>query len=145
MIDEILINPSVSQGELARQFGFTEAWMSIIINSDAFQEKLAQRKGELIDPKIQASINDRLDAIAKTAMDKIIARLDNPAANIKNIELVAMAKLGVGDRNNRPVAPPTTNLYVVALPPPAENSSQWLAGRNTPQGLPLIIENATRG
>lgn len=147
MIDEILMNPSVSQGELAKQFGFSQTWMSIVINSDAFQERLAERKGQLTDPTVIASINERLDAIAKRSLDKIMDRLDSPTANLKTIELVAIAKLGVGDKNNRPAGPQVqnNNLYVVSLPPPAQNSAAWIANRSDPRGTPTIIENEARG
>lgn len=134
VIDEILINPSISQGDLAKMFGFSQGWMSIIINSDAFQNRLAERKGELVDPKIRASIAERLDAVAKRSLDKIMDRLDNPAAQISNADLVAMAKLGVGDKNTRGNAPMTqNNLYVVALPGQAPNTKAWLENA---QGLP---------
>ena len=72
IIDMIIANPAVSQGDLSREFGFTESWMSIIINSDSFQERLANRKGELVDPKIKASIEARLDAIARRALDRLL-------------------------------------------------------------------------
>lgn len=136
VIDEILVNPSISQNELAKIFGFSAGWMSICINSDAFQERLAERKGMLTDPKIIASINERLDAIARRSLEKIMDRLDNPGANIKTMELVAIAKLGVGDKNTRPAGPQLqqNNLYVVNLPPPAQNSQQWLSNRSAPPG-----------
>lgn len=142
IIDSIIAHPEMQQKDLAQQFGYTQTWMSIIINSDAFKERLAERKAELVDPKIRATIQDRLDGIAKRAMDKIIERLDSPAANIKHMELVAMAKLGVGDRNNHTAQPTVQNsLYVIAMPPPAENSTTWLANRQIPRGPSLIIEN----
>jgi hypothetical protein len=146
VIDEILINPAVSQGDLAKQFGFTQAWMSIVINSDAFQNRLAERKGELIDPKIRASIQERLDAVARRSMDRIMERLDGPGA-IKDGDLVAMAKLGIGDRNNRVAAPVTqNNLYVVALPAPAPNAQAWLDNRSDRTPRPLeIVQEVARG
>jgi hypothetical protein len=128
VIDEILRNPAISQGELSRMFGFSQAWMSICINSDAFQERLAERKAILTDPKIIASINERLDAVAKRSLDKILDRLDSPTALLKTLELVAIAKLGVGDKNTRPAGPVAqNNLYVVALPAPAADSTEWIS------------------
>lgn len=145
IIDEIVMNPAISQNDLAKRFGYSATWMSIVINSDAFQERLRERKAELTDPKLLASINERLDAIAGKALEKIIDRLDNPAANISHKDLVAIAKLGVGDKNTRVAAPAIQqSLYVVNIPPPAQNSAQWLSER-APRGVSEIIENATRG
>jgi hypothetical protein len=59
IIDEILLNPQITQRELAKMVGFTEGWLSICINSDAFKERLAERKGELVDPVIRASVQER--------------------------------------------------------------------------------------
>ena len=125
VIDEILSDPSISQGELAARFGYTQAWMSIIINSDAFKEKLAERRGVLIDPRVAASISDRLDAVARRSLEKLLDRLDSPNA-LKPHELVAMAKLGVGDGASIRAGTITQNNYVVNLPPPAANPEVWL-------------------
>lgn len=126
VIDEIIANPSISQGELSVKFGFTQSWMSIIINADAFQERLAERKAQLVDPVISASIEDRLGGIARKSMDEILNRLDNKTATIKNPDLIAMARLGVGDRTlaKTPLVQ-NNSLYVVNLPPPAPDAKNW--------------------
>jgi len=154
VIDEILQNPAISQNELAKMFGYSPTWISICINSDAFQERLEERKAELVDPAIRATIAERLEAIAKRSLEKIIDRLDSPVAMqaMKTQDLVSIAKLGVGDRNTRGPAPQTqNNLYVVNLPPQAADAQSWLATAGgssktpAPRGDNLIIENAPGG
>ena len=44
IIDAIIASPGVSQGELAKEFGYTQTWLSIMIGSDAFQSRLTERK-----------------------------------------------------------------------------------------------------
>lgn len=145
VIDEILRDPSISQNELSRLFGFTPSWMSICINSDAFQERMRERKAILVDPGLQATINQRLDAVARRSLDKIMNRLDSSiGAPIKDADLIAMAKLGVGDKNTRPAGPmQQNNLYVVALPAQAKNAEAWLGNRSDPRGPLPIIEQVT--
>jgi hypothetical protein len=128
VIDEIIAFPAISQGELSQKFGFTQSWMSIIINSDAFQERLAERKAQLVDPRLIASIEDRLGAVAQRSLDKIMEKLDGPGQNgIKMMELVAIAKLGVGDRNiTKGVTVQNNSLYVVNLPPTAPDAKTWV-------------------
>ncbi len=139
IIDEILVDPAISQGELSRRFGFSQAWMSIIINSDAFQARLAERKGTLVDPKIQARVEERLEALANRALDRLLDRVES-SVPLKPLELVAIAKLGVGDRANRPAAQAqTNNLYVFTAPAVPDSSAQWLENssprtRGAPQG-----------
>jgi hypothetical protein len=143
IIDEIIRDPAISQNELAKLFGFSATWMSICVNSDAFQNSLKQRKAELTDPKLVASINERLDGIAKRALDRIIDKLDGPAA-IKDSDLIQMAKLGVGDKNTRAPGPVVqNNLYVVHSPPPAKNSQEWIENVSVSSrvSLPLVEQN----
>jgi hypothetical protein len=135
IIDEILARPGIAQWELAKIFGYSQAWMSIIINSDAFKERLAERKGVIVDPQIRASVEDRLDAVARMSLDKIMDKLESPGPH-KIQDLVAAARLGVGDRNlvnSKPAV--QNNLYVVHLPTPAPNTGNWLdnaQGRKIP-------------
>jgi len=124
IIDEIIAFPAISQGELAARFGYSQSWMSIIINSDSFKERLAERKGELVDPKIRATVHDRLDALAKRSLDKLLERIDNQMP-FSNGELIAAAKLGVGD-GNRGTPQTQNNLYVLQMPPTAPDPAAWL-------------------
>lgn len=136
VIDVIIATPSISQGELARQFGFSEGWLSVMVNCDAFQERLAERKAILVDPKLAASIEDRLGGLARAALDKLLDRMSNNLP-ISNGDLIAAAKLGVGDRNQRrPVASTGPNLYVVNIPPPSRDSQTWL--NESSRGLPMV-------
>lgn len=136
IIDEILIDPAISQGELSRRFGYSQAWMSIIVNSDAFKLRLAERKGELVDPKIVATVEQRLEGVANRALDKLLDRLESQVP-LKPMELVAMAKLGAGDRANRPAqAPQTNNLYVFTAPAVPASSAEWLSSSSRARGAP---------
>jgi hypothetical protein len=149
IIDAMLADPTLTRADLARSFKYSETWISIILNSDSFKERFAERKGQITDPILQATINERLDGIAMRSLDKIIERLDGPGAGgIKLADLVSVAKLGVGDKNTRPSGPvQQNNLYVVNLPPPARNSSAWLDNTqgNKPPGVLPIVEELDRG
>lgn len=145
VIDQIIMQPEITQRELARTWGYTEAWISIIINSDSFKNRLAERKADLVDPIIVASLNERLDGLASRALDKLLDRIEgrDPLAPgpVKTQDLIAAAKLGVGDRNNRPAVPSNQqNLYVVNLPPPAQNSQTWLDGSSVKQKPELVYD-----
>jgi len=145
VIDEILVNPSISQGELAERFGYTQAWMSIIVNSDAFKNRLAERKGQLIDPQITASVEERLEALGKASLDRLLDRVHSTVP-LKPLELVAMAKLGVGNRADKPVTPQTqNNLYVLSMPAPAASSKEWLSTARRPPGDVVEMANPDGG
>lgn len=146
VIDQMLADPTLTQTAIARQFGVSNTWVSILVNSDAFKERLRERKAELIDPVLRATLEEKLNGIANTALNRLADRLDNPAAEMKNMDLVAIAKLGVGDRNLTKDKAAQTNLYVVQLPPQAVNTQAWLDNSSAARHPPLqIIEEIKNG
>jgi hypothetical protein len=145
IIDMILVNPMIDQGTIARECGYSQTWVSIIVNSSAFKERLAERKGELIDPVLRATIQEKVDGVANRALDRIIERLDSPMnGSIKTQDLVSIARLSVGPKTAAP--PPAQNLYVVNIPSPASNSQTWLqSAQRTSQGVSDAVEILPRG
>lgn len=81
IIDFILSNPTVTQREIARQFDYSEGWLSQIIASDAFQVRLAERAGNLIDPSIR---RDR-DAMFKALLDRSFEVLEEKLRSPSNL------------------------------------------------------------
>ena len=124
MIDLIIARPAISQGELASHFGYTQPWVSRVMNSDAFQARLAERKTELIDPTITATMDEKLRALASKSLDVVLDKLhatNSAELGLKAIELTTRA-LGYGARQQ------SVNLqqnFVVALPPKAESEQAW--------------------
>lgn len=127
MIDLIVARPEMSQTEIANHFGFTNGWISRVINSDTFQARLASRKKELVDPGILASIDEKLKAATNRSLDIVMEKLNQPSTVVpmktalEALDLTLKAQ-GYGARNNQ------TNIqqnFVVALPPKAADSSEW--------------------
>lgn len=79
MIDLIIENPAIMQGDLAKAFGYTQAWVSNIIASDAFQARLAERRDELTDPSIRATIEERFKALVLRSFEIVQEKLARPA------------------------------------------------------------------
>ncbi len=127
LIDTMLANPFASQGDLARMFGYTQAWLSRVINSDAFNARLAERKTELIDPTITASIEEGLKALASVSLDVVLQKLTaaSPDANLalKAMEVTTKA-LGYGLRQQAVAT--VQNSFVVAMPTKAATAEDWV-------------------
>jgi hypothetical protein len=108
MIDMIIANPWVSQNHLAQVFGYTPAWVSLVMSSDAFKERLAARKAELVDPALVASIEERFRAMVTRSLEVLQEKLSAPASVVPDnlalraVELGAKA-LGLG--GNAPPPP----------------------------------------
>lgn len=107
MIDLIIAHPEWSQNQIAAHFGYSAAWISQLFCSDAFREKLAARREEIIDPTLRATVEERFQSIARQALDIISSKLaKHPDAvsdrtALRALEVSARA-LGYGAR---PVAP----------------------------------------
>lgn len=126
MIDLIICDPGISQGDIARNFGYTEPWVSRIFGSDAFQARLAQRKCDIVDPTLVASVEERLRAVAGRSLDLVLEKLANPALctldqAMKAVEVSTKA-LGYGARQTN-VAVQTS--FVVALPQQTASAADW--------------------
>ena len=93
-IDCILANPGISQNDLAARYGMSAAWMSVVINSDIFQAKLAERRTELVDPVLKASIEERFRALAVRSLEVLQEKLSQPSHQVPDQLALQAAKLG---------------------------------------------------
>lgn len=138
MIDLILVNPGIHQNEIARHFGYTPAWVSRIMCSDAFQARLAERKSELVDPTIVASTQERLEAVARKSLDLLLEKLEVPGAStdlvVKAVEVSTKA-LGYGARDRGVQVSVTQNSYVAMIPPKAATAAEWQQEHDPRKGL----------
>lgn len=128
MIDLIVADPSIRQNDLAALFDRSPSWVSLVLSSDAFQARLSERKSELIDPEIRATINDRLSAVAQASLGRILEKLTGPLRELQTDDfLVKSAKLASDALGYGAKGPSTqTNVAVVIqVPPKIASSRDW--------------------
>lgn len=106
-INRILAEPTISQNTLAELYGYTPGWMSIIVNSDAFQARLAERRAELVDPILQVTINERFKALTIRSLEVLQEKLAKPADFVPDklaLEAAALGarSLGIGQAQTAP-------------------------------------------
>lgn len=126
MIDLIIAEPGISQAKLAQQFGYTQAWVSRVTNSDAFLARLAQRKADIVDPALSLSIDEKLRAVASKSLDVVLEKLtatQSPDMALKALETTTKA-LGYGARQQNLNVQQN---FVVALPGKAASAQEWAA------------------
>ena len=122
MIDQLIANPRISQGQLAAYFGYTPAWVSVVLNSDAFKERLAERRAEVVDPVLTASVQDRFRAVVERGLSVLQEKLSAPSSAVpdnlvlKAVELGAkgLALGGFGQSTAAPAPPPPNHLEALA-------------------------------
>ena len=133
-----------------QQFGYTQGWLSRVMNSDAFQARLAARKTEVVDPQLVLSIDEKLRALASKSLDVVLDKLavtQNPDTALKALEVTSKA-LGYGARQQNLNVQQN---FVVALPPKAASAEEWVAAHGqglpggTSQALPPAFASSTPG
>lgn len=142
MIDLIVANPALSQGEIAATFGYSQTWVSIVFNSDAFKERLEDRKAELVDPVIRATIEEKFKALANLSMEIVLEKLHATRSEhtaLKALDISAKA-LGYGAKIGGQ-APVTVNIQPVAVVPAKElTSDAWRASFSPHRAPPKAID-----
>lgn len=117
VIDVLVQNPHWTHRELAAHFGYTPSWVYTVTQSDAFQAKLAERRDEILDPRVKADIEARFRALASHSLDRLHEKLENPNASdnlvLRSVEVAAKA-LGLGAR--APSTGPSVQIAIVVPP-----------------------------
>lgn len=94
MIDLIVANPRVKQDDLAAYFGYTAGWVSRIMSSDAFRLRMEQRRSELVDPIIAATLEQRFAALAMRGMEILQEKLDAPGTVVPFADAAKAVEIG---------------------------------------------------
>lgn len=129
VIELMISNPTWSQGQIARHLGKTQSWLSIVVNSDAFRAKLAEYRERVVDPILEAKVEDRLKAVANDACAALLERLSDGASAMSTKDLtrvveVATKGLGMGSALT-PSMGVQNNLYFIPTPQPSANRAAW--------------------
>lgn len=94
----MLENPEVSKGDIAAHFGVTPAWLSVVINSDAFQHELRQRQ-DAIFGDTRLSIRDKMTGLADRAAERLLEEVDNMSIrDLQSSADLALKAIGLGAR-----------------------------------------------
>lgn len=95
----ILANPTCKYSEVAAHFKVTQAWLSVIVHSHAFQDQLRRRHDELFDAAVVQPLGDKLHAAAHMTLDEYMEKVPTLSAD----QLISagdklLGKLGFGTK-----------------------------------------------
>lgn len=79
MVDLIVQNPGISQNDLATLFGYSPAWVSTVMSSDAFRARLAERRAQLVDPEVALTLRERFEALARQSLRVLQEKVSLPS------------------------------------------------------------------
>lgn len=141
IIDLVLSRPGIRQAEIAALIERTPAWVSTIMASDAFKAKLEERRAEVVDPYVAATVNDRLQAVAHASLERILEKVSTPGLTVADDFLVKTAKLAtdaLGYGAKPAGGGSTTNVAVVVQVPQKLEAPAWEARYRPPPAPPAL-------
>lgn len=109
VIDLLLTNPGATNKELAQHLGYSEQWVMMLRNSDAFRHRFAERRAEVLDPLVKQQAEEQMDFVTKRSLAKLNAALDGPqgmATALGVLKVTAKASaFGARGRAEGPIGP----------------------------------------
>jgi hypothetical protein len=90
IMDYLLVNPTAPLKTVAYEFGVTQAWLSTIIHSDAFQIQLATKKNELFNGTV-LPLREKVVGLAHAAVEKLgekLERSEDPAFVLESTDKI---------------------------------------------------------
>jgi hypothetical protein len=127
----MLENPDARLGDIAALLGYTPAWLSTLIHTDAFRAELKKRQGELWEES-SVSIRERLTGIAEAGLDVLGERLANaetPTREVRETTQMALSGLGYSGGGGANAGGQTVNVINVPSDVFQRARSRVLEGR----------------
>jgi hypothetical protein len=108
----LMANPTVKLGDVADHFGMTQAWLSSVIHSDAFQAKLKENTNIAFHTTV-LPIREKMTLLAHQALDQVMDRLpmETDVKTISGVASDVLDRLGFGTKSSA-IAPQGTQVNV---------------------------------
>jgi hypothetical protein len=109
----LIANPTHSQKVVARHFEISEAWLSIVVNSDCFKEYIAQQDAEFRH-EVLIPLREKLIGVASRAVERLGEAVEVGAPDfILDVADKTLHRLGYAPNKGPEVAvPPGGSLNV---------------------------------
>lgn len=108
MVQLMVDNPTWSHKKFAAHWGKGAGWFASVLASDAFQSELDKRRGEIPNPELTATMDERFRALALRSLDVLQDKLGGKEVS-DNIVLrateIGVKALGMGQAVPPPTAP----------------------------------------
>ncbi len=96
----MLANPILPVGEVAAHFGVTFPWLSTIIHSDAFQDRLKKKQEELFDCAVLQTVPEKVEAATQVTLDAYLEKVPTLTADqLISAQDKLLNRLGYGTKN----------------------------------------------
>ncbi len=101
ILDVLVANPTLRRSEVAAMFGVTVPWLSTIIHSDVFQEKLRERQDLVFDIAVVRPIQEKLMGAANMAAERLMENLqyESDTKTLNTVLDTTLKNLGYGQKS----------------------------------------------
>lgn len=114
ILNWLVLNPEKTQGDCAKHFNVTEAWLSVVINSDVFQARWAERKSFLADQTDKLIIAQTRGVVNEglNRLETLVRSSQDPAFVLSTTDKL-MGRLGFGQKTvGAPISVTQNNITV---------------------------------
>jgi len=148
ILDYMLVHPAEKLSEVAKNFGVSQAWLSVIVNSDAFQAKLRERDDQQFS-SIIVPLREQVMGIAQVGVEKLGECLEN-ASPTSDKQFIAdttdslLKNLGYSPRSVAPspqAAMTQNNIFMVDKSDLEEARKNMRQVVPEQEAIPVLIEN----
>lgn len=124
LIDLLIANPEMLQSERARRLGRTQAWVSMIENSDSFKERYALRRANH-SSRVSQLVEDKLHNVTNLALDKLKDALETkdikPEFALDATDTL-LQRLGYTGKSEKAAAPQPSGPMIIQVVNPVSPS-----------------------
>lgn len=93
MVELMVAQPEWKHKQFADHFGRPLSWFSAVLASEAFQQALAPRKAEILDPTLTATMEERFRALALQSLQVLGEKLEG--AEVSEFLATKATEIGV--------------------------------------------------
>jgi len=122
LLEFLLAHPRASLAETAIYFNASISWLSIVKNSDAFQELWAKRREEHFN-RVSINVSERITALAEVTVDALTVKMEKAIQTdtatidqLKEVGDMALKALGFGAKHSSSISiqqnSTTSNVFV---------------------------------
>lgn len=105
IIDWLIANPTRPLTQCAQELGYTQAWLSVIVNSDAFQAEYHSRRAEVTHPEL-LGLQEKLHYLAHQSLNRLTGMVEQGKADdakvLADVSDKCLSKLGYGVQKGGP-------------------------------------------
>jgi len=103
LMDFMLAQPRAGLKQAADYFDVSMSWLSTVKNSDAFQERWAERRG-LHSSAVDQGIRERVEGLAEISLETLTRRMEKEGesmglSTLREVSETALKSLGFGNKN----------------------------------------------